>query len=533
MKLLDKPLYPFIFGIFIVASWVVFNPSEIQPIELIRPIILVEAMLGLVMFALFIKVGNYHKAGDLSLLFLVFLFYFGYFSRIVEQNIDPELLRFAPLIALAIWIIIFLLVGLPVYIRRKSAARRIGFTRFLNIGTLILLILPILLLWDGYRTRITWEFQPSRITVPEHQIPGDRPDIYYILLDGFGRADVLSAIYDFDNSDFISDLENMGFEVAVDSRANYMMTMQSLSSTLNMSYLPDLGLPSTDKETRDRVPLEKLVHQSALRLFLEDIGYRFIAIDSGFAHTEIVDADVYLSEKAHLSKHEELLLSMTPLSVIEQYIDLRLPIHGYHTHQQAILSGFDQIEAAVSEEGPKFVFVHIMAPHPPFVFDRVGAPLTPAEPYSLRDGDNFPGSREEYIEGYRNQLAFIVSELTSALEIVLEHSSSEPVVVLQGDHGPGSLYSFHFTERSCFWERAGILNAYYLPGSPSHAIYPSISPVNSFRVILNTYFGTDLNLLEDASYNITWSKPYEYIPIADFDEAQCGEKIPGSGRTGS
>jgi hypothetical protein len=42
-----------------------------------------------------------------------------------------------------------------------------------------------------------------------------------------------------------------------------------------------------------------------------------------------------------------------------------------------------------------------------------------------------------------------------------------------------------------------IMNAYYLPDGGSELLYDSISPVNSFRVILNRYFGMNMDLLDD------------------------------------
>ena len=37
-----------------------------------------------------------------------------------------------------------------------------------------------------------------------------------------------------------------------------------------------------------------------------------------------------------------------------------------------------------------------------------------------------------------------------------------------------------------------ILNAYYFPGGRYEGLYEAISPVNSFRVVLNTFFGAKL-----------------------------------------
>ena len=44
-----------------------------------------------------------------------------------------------------------------------------------------------------------------------------------------------------------------------------------------------------------------------------------------------------------------------------------------------------------------------------------------------------------------------------------------------------------------------ILNAYYLPGYDGD-LYATISPVNSFRLVFNSYFGGEYDMLEDVSY---------------------------------
>ena len=49
-------------------------------------------------------------------------------------------------------------------------------------------------------------------------------------------------------------------------------------------------------------------------------------------------------------------------------------------------------------------------------------------------------------------------------------------------------------------KRSGILNAYYLPGGNVRSLSPNISPVNSFRLVFNSYFGTDLEMLPDRTY---------------------------------
>jgi hypothetical protein len=68
-----------------------------------------------------------------------------------------------------------------------------------------------------------------------------------------------------------------------------------------------------------------------------------------------------------------------------------------------------------------------------------------------------------------------------------------------------------------------ILNAYYLPGDGKNMLYPGISPVNTFRVVLNSYLGGSLELLPDQSYYSTYKAPYNYQEIIDR-RAGCGDK---------
>ncbi len=66
-----------------------------------------------------------------------------------------------------------------------------------------------------------------------------------------------------------------------------------------------------------------------------------------------------------------------------------------------------------------------------------------------------------------------------------------------------------------------ILNAYFLPGESDGLLYPSISPVNTFRVILNLYFGGQYPLLEDISLFSKYDDPYDFtlIPYEPAREA--------------
>jgi hypothetical protein len=133
--------------------------------------------------------------------------------------------------------------------------------------------------------------------------------------------------------------------------------------------------------------------------------------------------------------------------------------------------------------------------------------------FSFADGSDFNGSRTEYTSGYREQVQFIASRLRQAIERVLARRANRDIVmILQGDHGPGSMTDWTSASRTNLWERLSIFSAYRLPGRES-VVYPSITPVNTFRVVFNAYLGVKFASLEDRSYFSTWNRPYDFVEV--------------------
>ena len=61
-----------------------------------------------------------------------------------------------------------------------------------------------------------------------------------------------------------------------------------------------------------------------------------------------------------------------------------------------------------------------------------------------------------------------------------------------------------------------IIFCYYNGVLKAEEIFSSVlTPVNTFRLIFNHYFGTDLELLKDESYFSTWDRPYEFVRFTD------------------
>src|SRR5262249_55772060 len=149
--------------------------------------------------------------------------------------------------------------------------------------------------------------------------------------------------------------------------------------------------------------------------------------------------------------------------------------------------------------GPTFTFAHVVSPHPPFVFGEDGSDVSPRRrSYFLNDGDVYRrhyGGTDAYTRGYRDQAAFLTRQAGRMIDRIIANSPEPPVIILQSDHGSGLRLDTGSVEGTDLHERMSILNAYLLPGRGAEALYDSISPVNSFRVVLNAYFGAGLDLL--------------------------------------
>jgi hypothetical protein len=246
---------------------------------------------------------------------------------------------------------------------------------------------------------------------------------------------------------------------------------------------------------------------------LKECGYQSVAFESGFTYSNNPAVDVYLAQESGLNEFESLLLAGSPVDILAREFEMEPSEYSYQAHRRRISFTLEQLAKIPRTRSPKIVFAHILSPHPPFVFDADGRPTQPDWSYSLSDGDEYDGDWRAYRQGYTQQVSYLNRGLIQVVNSILARSSRPPIIIIQGDHGPGGLFHWSSPEQSCLWERTGILNAYYLPDAGSDILYPGISPVNSFRVILNAYFEAGLPLLPDDTYFTSHRLPGQVIDI--------------------
>lgn len=500
-------VHPFLFSLFPILALYAHNIKSI-PIsfgELVGPLTASLVCTTAVFLVLRTALKDAAKPGLLASLLLLGFFSFGHIAgqlAVWTGGFFNRSLFFAWAITL----------GLIAFLVVRSRRTFIGLTKILNgvSATLVILNLASIGLTLARRPHIVFDKD-----VKVSRQPASRPNIYYIVLDAYTRADILEEVFSFDNSGFLAGLEAKGFYVASKSCSNYSQTHLSLASSLNFTLLDELA-KELGPYASDRDPLQKMIQDNRTMAFLKGQGYRLISIASGMELTELKNVDRYRGFKQSTSEFRNVLLNTTPLPL---FLGLSAGHSPYDAHRERILSAFRALEESPFEKGPFFLFVHIMCPHPPFVFGPAGEPIEPDYSYTLHDADRMPGigksGLEDYLEKYRGQLTFLNKKLEEAVGAILARSSEPPVIILQGDHGTRAYLIWEHPEASYFRENLSILNAYCLPGIDRALLYPGISPVNTFRLIFREYFGADLERLDDRSYWSTWRFPYRFLP---FDE---------------
>jgi len=493
MNLRKRPpvIHPLLFAVFPILFLYAQNATIIRPTEVVIPV-LVAGGAAILLTAACALVARNTKKGAVIATSSIFLFLsYGHFTRALpefelvlgESLIGPSFVVLASSALVLLTIVI-------VTLRTRRNLDHI--TVILNwIGAALI---AVEILHGGFALATRQDSgQVDRGQVTAVESTGYRPDIYYIIVDGYARSDVLNGIYGYDNSSLLTKLKDLGFFVADSSFANYPQTILSLASSLNMDFVENLG--QFERSSGDLVPLKNRLQQNALAAFLKRLGYTSVVFASGFGPTEI-RADRVISPGWFHKEMPSLILALTPLATIFSGLDSPLD-----RHRRRILYALDRFSDLSDIRSPKFVFAHILSPHAPFVFDADGNEVQYQEYLSLADGVTMikdSSDAEKYRQRFRDQTTFITRKLTETLtELVSSSADRPPVVILQSDHGPASGLQWEDWTVSNLRERFGILNAYNLPGVDDSVLYDEISPVNSFRVVLNEYFGTDFELLAD------------------------------------
>ena len=496
-KKLQTPLYPFLLAAYPVLALLSYNITQVKYPAAVRPLLLACLAAGLLFLLFRLVYRDAHRAAFIVAAWLLLFFSYG---QIYDTVFKKWKIPYFTTWMLAAWLLLTILVLVLAALRKLHFESLALTLNIVSLGLVIYVLVPVIN-WSLIKTAPA----PAKTGQAKQilQVPAGEtlPDIYYIMPEDYGRADQLQQWAQIDTSQFQQFLKDKGFYVATCSQSNYVTSELSLGSALDMDYLQNLG-SGFKSSNEDQSLIWNAIRYNTLEADLKKIGYKTVAFATGFSWSELDNSDVYITPPPYwssLTSFENLLLQTTPIRHLEDIGVLKLfNIDGERFRARTLLV-YDSVPRLASMPGPKFIFMHIINPHPPFVFAADGSKIVPST-FIDQNGDY---TQDKYQQGYRDQVSFDDQELEKTVSTLISKSTRPLVIVIQTDTGPW------FTNGS---DQFTILNAYYMPGHTAQ-LYPGISPVNTFRVILNAYFDANLPLLNDQSYYSPIPYIYNFSPV--------------------
>lgn len=509
MKREPLPFYPLIVAVFPIVSVYSANLAYVPAHELVRPVLAVALAAILLTAVLGLIFRSAARGAAATAVFAVCFFAYSWFYGLTAHFFTDDGVRGD----IGWYAATALLVGLAAWRVRRVGPLNVlaSFIAVIALGNIGLNLL---------RSERLSE-RTARTKLSAGQNAAYRPDVFYIILDGHGRRDSILRTIGYDDEPFLKGLRDRGFFIADRSHANYCQTELSLSSSLNMDFIQNL-LPKVDPTTDDRAPLGRLIDDNEVARRFRSHGYGFVAVTSGFPPVSFSSADVQMGTRWGGTMVETTLLQMTPLAT-ENTIGSQ-----FIARQKNLLGAFANLNSLGTPTiEPRFVMVHILAPHPPFVFNADGSLHRHHGQFCYCDGSDYityVGPPDQYRIGYAGQVAWAENRTLEAIDHLLagEGPGRRPIIIVQGDHGSKLRLDQASLANTDVHECFPNLNAYLVPTQVAKDLRPDITPVNSFRVVLHDLFGDDLKPLPDRSWYSTFPLPYAFTEVTNRIEPVTG-----------
>ena len=323
------------------------------------------------------------------------------------------------------------------------------------------------------------ETEPANIK----QAEAKHPDIFYIIFDEAAGFEVARQYWNYDEvNEFVDFLQTNDFYVAEQSHAGSTSTLREIATRLNYEEYP------LDWKKFDIFD-EAMSHNRVME-YLKAKGYTLIAYDqrrANFPNASPMPVDFLIEESPEKVSSDMVLIDDYTILVIQNTL-LRHLINqdpSFMLHKNTILFTVKNITTK-HVSSPKFVYVHLMLPHSPFVFSESG---------------NIVAHRKEalnwkrYLENYKFFLRVAHKMVENILEV---YSLEDPsVIIIQSDHGarnlknnPYSGFLENYPEEYKTW----IVNALLLPGCDDAPLTQDMDPINTFPIVFNCYFDANIPL---------------------------------------
>ncbi len=552
----------FLFGLLpVISTWLRDRPS-ITLQDIILPVLL-NAILTVLIAALFVFPFNKNRlAGIVGGIFTVFIIghqYNGPLFEFQNQFNQTEEFYFALILFFSTVIIGLLLALIIQKVTKKIAFESKILYRSICIGVVVAFIIQfypfvkaVIVQWPQFF------YQPdSLVTASPTDQDTTKPDIYYIVPDRYTSQDILRQDFDFDNSEFINFLTENNFYVPPDAKSNYPFTAMSVASTLMADYNSDVVTKFQKASLQTVQPYHRSIHYSPVIRELKNLGYTYYHIGNWYEATSqapladelLTPFQLTLFNKTYIpTGSEKKSLSHSIFWSIIKKRSLKIgsyTIAGLDRAQGGadyILEQFKTLDQiADGPSGNRFIFAHIMSPHPPYYFNPDG---------SLSDNIGNNNIDTSIKEKYTDQILFLNQQFKKLIQKINANSNNQAIIVIQSDEGPYpiELLSEELVVENVLdtldeadmreWSQQylemkyGILAAYHLPEVNQDMLSTAADPANIFRLVFNTYFNQSFEYLPKCYYTFPQGRHTPFI-YDDITKKLTGEVNAGCSSNGS
>ena len=408
------------------------------------------------------------------------------------------------------------LVSVAIIVLILHRLRRWWLLDVIVIASAAALFLPPLLT-GVWRTLTLPEDQPVVSAVRPTPQMAQRPDIVLVVVDGYASLPVLREHFSFEDVDLPSDLAESGMTVVEPAFAPYPMTHLSVSSLLELDYSVGDNLTLT---TEDGRTLSQIIGgDSYLVDLLAGNGYRTTMVEPGWhfstcgPRVDVCVSDPFVDEGVGLVLSQSLLWSFLEPSLGSGFTNGAM--HAMHWTTS-------NIGGLAANGTPDFVFVHVLAPHPPELLDA-SCQVVPESRRRYADELRINGVEPVIAEA---RLASYVGQVQCVNDFVRELArsvaGSDSIVLVTGDHGSDTQSQLEAAPAD--WsgpqiiERMSVFLA--MKGSPGCENPSGLTSVAILRSLVSCAGGIDLDPIEDKSYLASLSEDGQETNMEKLDASE-------------
>ena len=328
-----------------------------------------------------------------------------------------------------------------------------------------------------------------------------KPNVYFFILDAYMRSDILKQNLDFDNSQFMSFLSQRNFFNAEGSFVAYPTTVYSMTTTFRMKHVtefePDIW--------SQRFKSDTFKNFSALGYSLH-----FMSQSRG-----VVPCPENITCYKTVPKSDFLYigrLGTTLIKTIPLLEDLLLAtVPERFVYELNNISDLHDTILKFDPKGPAFFYAHILMPHSPYTLDAE------CKPVDIKSSGDFTSFRWNIRHRYLDFLKCGNRQVRKMIDALIA-KDKDAIIILQGDHGA------YFTNNRYSgtddapepgpepWRKAAMdgayanLNVLRVPQPCRSTLYPTMSPVNTFRMVFACITDIEPTYLSDKSFWIDYDR---------------------------